>query len=343
MAPRGWPGSLLHLLLCWSVYGMVPEPKNLRLHSVMFDSVLEWDPPDFHKENLVYTVQYKTKISDVFIDLCRRIVSTKCNVSHIPAYSSSTIQVRTEFENEYSNWENVSFTPYRETRIGPPAIQVEATKPGVLNVQLIEPSFTLNDGNRSLKEFYGIAIYRILIWKKYHNTEQVQEVNTTDTFQVIRDLDPMTTYCLKAQAFIAELYKDGQWSEPICTNTTDTGLHPGLLTVTILLVLISFPFFSLIIFYIYRWIKYTFFPSYSLPQHFKEFLSKPSYGSQFLMSHSQEEEHAYNKIIVLSEESKNDASECEIQLSNAEQHLEQSQEENYKPKEDSGCISLIHT
>ncbi|XP_060626378.2 interleukin-10 receptor subunit beta [Anolis sagrei] len=342
MAPRSWQAFfLLHLLLFWSAYGMVPEPQNVHLHSVMLDSVLKWDPPDFHKENLVYTVQYKTKFSDVFSDMCRRIVFTKCNVSNIPVYGPSTIQVRTEFENEYSKWVNITFTPNRQTHIGPPAIQVEATKPGVLNVQLIEPRFTRNAG--SLKDFYASVIYRIRIWKKYRNTEQVLEVNTTDTFQVIHDLDPMTTYCLKAQAVIEELNKDGQWSEPICTNTTGIDLHPGLLTVAILLVLISFPFFSLIIFYIYRRIKYVFFPSYSLPQHFKEFLSKPSYGSQFLMPHSQEEEHVYNKIIVLSEESKHIANECKKQLSNAEQQLKQSPEENYKPKGGSDCISLIHT
>ncbi|KAH0624858.1 hypothetical protein JD844_032721 [Phrynosoma platyrhinos] len=200
---------------------MVPEPQNVRLHSIMFDSVLQWDPPNFHNKSLVYTVQHRKKFNNTFADMCRRIVFTECNMSSIPIYGHSIIRVRTESENKYSNWVTINFTPYTDTIIGPPAVQVEATKPGVLNVQLTDPFFTRSGVKYSFKNLYASVVYRIRIWKKYHSDKEVLDVNSTYTFQIIPDLDPMTTYCLKAQVFIEDLNKGGQWSEPICTNTTD--------------------------------------------------------------------------------------------------------------------------
>ncbi|XP_062982757.1 interleukin-10 receptor subunit beta [Elgaria multicarinata webbii] len=340
MAPRGWQ-CLICSCLFWTVHGMFPEPQNVRIHSVMLDSVLQWDPPNFHKENVTYTVQYK-KFHHQYIDLCQRIYITECNISSIPMFGLSTIRVRAEFENKTSNWVDITFTSLKDTNIGPPAVQVEAHKPGVLSVQLTDPFFIRDDGKLSLHDLYGTVIYRLLIWKKDCGGEQVRNENMTHTFQIISGLDPGTAYCLKAQAYIEGLQKTGEWSEDYYIRTadsTDTGINPVQLTVILLSVLILVSFCCFIIYRVYRQTKFVFFPSYSLPQHFKEFLSKPSYSSQFLPSLSQEDD-AYDRIMVIPEEPKDGHNESGEQLSNTKMQLQKFQEETLMPKDISNCTLL---
>ncbi|XP_061483762.1 interleukin-10 receptor subunit beta isoform X2 [Rhineura floridana] len=326
------------------IHGMVPEPQNVRLHSVMFNSVLQWDPPSFYKENVTYTVQYKEYVNG-FTDLCQRTDFTECDISSIPLYGTIIIRVRTEFEKEWSNWVNISFTPFNDTKIGPPVLQAEAIRSGVLNVQITDPLATRDGGKYPIKHFYGhnSVVYRMLIRKKDYGSEQVKYMNITHSSQMIPDLDPGTTYCLQAQAFIHGFNKSGQWSEAFCIGTTDKGINTVQLPVILLLVLVLFTFCCFMILHAYRRVKYVFFPSYSLPQHFKEFLSKPFYSSQFLASQSQGEEHAYDKIIVLSEESKTDDKESDEQVRNAKQQLQGSLKEISRPKDISDSMPLVHS
>ncbi|XP_044298455.1 interleukin-10 receptor subunit beta isoform X2 [Varanus komodoensis] len=282
------------------------------------------------------------KILNKFIDLCKRIDFTECNITSIPIYGSTNVRVRTEFEDKPSYWINITFTPYTDTNIGPPAVQIGTTKPGVLNVQLTDPFFIRDGSKSSLRDLYGSILYRLLIWKK-DGGEQVRNESINHTFQRISDLDPGTKYCLKAQAFIEGLDKSGEWSEDVCIRTassTNTGINPVQLTILLLSVLISLAFCCFIIFRVYRCTKYAFFPSYSLPQHFKEFLSKPSYSSQFLSSHSQGEDHDYDKIIVLSEELRDGNNVSEEQLSDTKDQFQKSQENASRPKVVPDCMLL---
>ncbi|XP_020651868.3 interleukin-10 receptor subunit beta [Pogona vitticeps] len=335
MARGAW-----HCLLCcgvflWAAYGIVPEPQNLRVHSDMLESILQWDPPNFHKENVTYRVQHRKDYDNTFTDLCNRTEVTECNVSRIQIYGSSFLRVRTEFQNNTSNWVCITFTPLADTKISPPDIQVEVSQPSVLSVQLTDPYFIHNGARYSIKVFYSTVAYRIHIWKKNYSDKQDRKLNTSFTFETISGLEPGTTYCLKAQAFIEEFNKSGEWSEPFCVRTSNAsyaGINPVLLILILPLVLILFSCCCFMIFRIYRRIKYVFFPSYSLPQHFKEFLNKPSYSSQFLTSQIQGEDYTYEKITILSEELKNGGKESEEQLNNAKQQLKISQEETYNLK-----------
>uniref|UniRef100_A0A8D0EDU6 Interleukin 10 receptor subunit beta n=2 Tax=Salvator merianae TaxID=96440 RepID=A0A8D0EDU6_SALMN len=327
--PRGAWRCLICCCLCWLVHGMVPEPQNVTLHSVMFDSVLQWDPPNFHKENMTYTVQYKDYATG-FTELCNRTELTQCNISKIPVFGNFTLRVRTELEKEQSNWVDIIFNPLDDTQITSPTIHAEATKPTALNIQLTEPAITRDGGKYPLTHFYGSnsVIYRMLIWKKDFSGEQVRQVNLTRTWEIVPDLEPGTVYCLKAQAFIEFRDKSGEWSEVFCSRTTNNGISPIKLAVIILLILTLLPFSCYFILRVYRRVKYAFFPTYSLPQHFKEFLSKP-YSSQLLRSQSQEDDCACDQIIVLSEQSKNDDSYSEEPLNNSSQTP---QEAIFKPK-----------
>ncbi|XP_075767114.1 interleukin-10 receptor subunit beta isoform X2 [Pelodiscus sinensis] len=310
--------------LLWSAFGIVPEPKNVRINSVNLNHILQWDPPTFHKENITYTAQY---ISVLKKNECVSIVNTHCDFSSLPDYGNYTLRVRAESENEESNWVNIIFKPIDDTVIGPPEVKVKSES-GSLYLDFTGP-FAIRDLHKwPLKEFYGNSwVYRVLYWKK-SNSKEVIIRDANYNSEILSDLDSWTIYCLQVQVVVPELNKRGEPSEEICDTTTDNGITPVWIIVTVLLVsilvvLVSVPacFFTFI--YIYRQVRYVVCPTYSFPQHLKEFLSKPSYSSQFISPQSPEEDQSYDKLTVISEEYEN----CSNETSNTEEQLQDSKEE----------------
>ncbi|XP_032629567.1 interleukin-10 receptor subunit beta [Chelonoidis abingdonii] len=311
-------------LLC-SAFGIVPEPKNVTINSVNLKSTLQWDPPTVHKENITYTVE---SISSLYNrNMCVNIVITECDFSSLPVYGEYTLRVRAESENEKSGWVNIIFKPLDDTIIGPPDVKVKSES-GSLHVDFTGPVAVQESHVWPLNKYYGSWVYRVLYWKK-GNSEEVITTDTKYNSEILSGLDPWTIYCLQVQAVIPEWNKTGKLSEEFCDRTTDNGVTPVWIILTVLLVstlvvLVSVPACFFIFSYIYRQARYVFCPTYSFPQHLKEFLSKPSYSSQFLSPHSPEEDHSFDKLTVISEESEN----CSDETSNRKEQLQDSQEES---------------
>ncbi|XP_066478278.1 interleukin-10 receptor subunit beta [Tiliqua scincoides] len=335
MGARGWQYLLCSCLFC-SVHGLIPEPQNVRIHSVNFNSTLLWDPPYFHEENVTYTVQYLT-YSTSFNDLCTKTNFTECDISDVPIYSNHMLRVRTESEKGQSKWIDLAFNPLIDTIISPPVVQVETTRGG-LYVEVSGPSRTRNGSIWSIGDFYGSLIYSMLIWKKEHE-EQVRNVTMSENSKIMTDLDPGTIYCFQIQVLISELNKRGEWTEVSCIRTDDIGKNPVWLAIIIVLVLVLFPLFCVMILPVYRRVKYTYFPSYTLPEHFKEFLGKPSYGSEFVASQPHGDDRVCEKITVVSEEQKHiDSAE---QPNSAKHQFQRFQGDTPELKEVEDCTPLL--
>ncbi|XP_048723919.2 interleukin-10 receptor subunit beta isoform X3 [Caretta caretta] len=282
-APCGQPGgppalamarrflALVAGCLLSSAFGIVPEPKNVRINSFNLNSTLQWDPPTFHKENITYTVE---SISSLYNrNLCKNIVITECDFSSLSVYGNYTLRVRAESENEESDWVNTIFKPLDDTIIGPPDIKVKSES-GSLHVDFTGPVVVQGSDKWPLKKYYGSWAYRVLYWKK-SNSEEVVTTDTKYNSEILSGLDPWTIYCLQVQAVIPEWNKTGELSEEFCDRTTDNGVTPVWITVTVLLVsmlvvLVSVPACFFTSSYIYRQTRYVFCPKYSLPQHLKE-------------------------------------------------------------------------
>ncbi|KAJ6662438.1 hypothetical protein lerEdw1_011851 [Lerista edwardsae] len=343
MGLRGWQYLLCSCLFC-SVHGITLEPQNVRIHSVNLNSTLLWDPPSFHEENVTYTVQYKTG-SNSSENLCIKTNFTECNISEIPIYSACVLRVRTESEKGQSVWVDLSFDPLRDTIIGLPSVGVETTNGG-LYIHVKDPVVTRNSSIWPIMYFYGPLIYNMLIWKKGYEG-QVRNVTISQNSIILSDLDPVTTYCFKIQAFIYKGNKRGEWTDVSCKSTDDVGKvscignlfceDPVRLIIIILSVSILFPFCCLMVLRVYRRVKHTYFPSYSLPQHFKEFLGKPSYGSEFLAFPSKGDDRVCEKIIVVSEEQ----NESEEQPNSGKQQFQRSQGDTPVLKEVGECKPLL--
>ncbi|KFU94941.1 Interleukin-10 receptor subunit beta, partial [Chaetura pelagica] len=215
--------------------------------------------------------------------------------------------------------------------IGPPDVKVKSDT-GSLHVDFIGP-VAENDLERwPLKHYYGSWNYRILYWKKGSNKE-VTHTDTKHNSEILSQLEPWTIYCIKVQAVIPELNKTGELSKELCEQTTHNGVTPmwvivAVLTGSMLVVVVSVPacFFSF--FYLYRLTKDVFCPSYIFPQHLKEFLNKPPSGSQYFTALPQEPHLSYDKLTVISEESKHQSDETEGEASKKGEHLQDSEQED---------------
>ncbi|XP_009865443.1 PREDICTED: interleukin-10 receptor subunit beta [Apaloderma vittatum] len=319
------------LLIFLTVSGIVPKPRNVRIISVNLRSILQWDAPKFHKGNISYTVQSRSVIlpGNRYENVSTNLKLTKCDVSSLSAYGDYILRVRVESENNHSDWATIRFKPMDDTIIGPPDVKVKSES-GSLHVDFTGP-FAEHD-SWPLKQYYGSWNYRILYWKKGSNTE-VTHIDTKHNSEILSQLEPWTIYCIQVQAVVPEWNKTGKLSGELCEQTTHNGVTPVWIIVIVLIgsmmvVVISVPvcFFSFL--YLYRLTKHVFCPSYIFPQHLKEFLSKPSSGSQLFSPLPQEEHLSYDKLIVISEESKNPSDETRGEASESTKHLQDSEQED---------------
>ncbi|KFQ20550.1 Interleukin-10 receptor subunit beta, partial [Merops nubicus] len=213
--------------------------------------------------------------------------------------------------------------------IGPPDVKVKSES-GSLHVDFIGP-FAEHD-KWPLKQYYGSWNYRILYWKKSSNT-QVTHIDTKHNSEILSQLEPWTIYCVQVQAVIPEWNKTGKPSEELCEQTTHNGVTPVWIIVTVLIgsmlavvISVAVCFFSFL--YLYRLTKDVFCPSYIFPEHLKEFLNKPPSGPHYFPALPQEEHLFYDKLTVISEESKNQSDQIGDEASKTTEHLQDSEQED---------------
>ncbi|XP_048804915.1 interleukin-10 receptor subunit beta [Lagopus muta] len=317
------------LLLC--VFGIVPKPRNARIKSVNFRSVLLWDPPLVHRGNLSYTVQFKSNFpKQDFTNVATNLNVTECDISSLSVYGTYVLRVRAQWENEHSDWAVVRFKPMADTVIGPPSVNVKSES-GTLHVDFTGPAADREHDKWSLKQYYGSWNYRIHYWKKGGN-KKVIHIDTKHNSEILSQLEPWTIYCIQVQGIIPEWNKTGELSQELCEQTSHNGVTPVWIVVIVLLgsmlaVIISVPICFISFWYLYRLTKHVFCPSYIFPQHLKEFLSKPPSGSQFISPVPQEEHHFHDWLTVISEEPKSQSDETVEEASETTEYHRDSKQE----------------
>ncbi|NXC43109.1 I10R2 protein, partial [Penelope pileata] len=213
--------------------------------------------------------------------------------------------------------------------IGPPNVNVKSES-GSLHVDFTGPVADRERDKWPLNQVYGWWNYRVLYWKKGSKTE-VNHIDTKHNTEILSQLEPWTIYCIQVQAVIPEWNKTGELSQELCEQTTHNGVTPVWIIVTVFLgsmlaIIISVPVCFFSFFYLYRFTKHVFCPSYIFPQHLKEFLSKPPSGSQLFSPVPQEEHHFHDKLTVISEEPKNQSGEAEEEASDTAEHHQDSEQ-----------------
>ncbi|XP_073660557.1 interleukin-10 receptor subunit beta isoform X4 [Tursiops truncatus] len=208
---RSWLGGCLLV----SALGMVPPPENVRMNSVNFRNILQWESPAFPKGNLTFTAQYQSYRK--FQDICTSTVLTECDFSSLSKYGDHTLRVRAQFEDEHSDWINITFCPVDDTIIGPPRIQVEALA-NSLHMRFLAPKIKNEPETWSMRNIYNSWTYHVQYWK--NGSDEKFPVTGQYDFKVLRNLESQTTYCVQVRGFLPDRNKTGEWSEPVCEQTT---------------------------------------------------------------------------------------------------------------------------
>uniref|UniRef100_A0A2K6UCD6 Interleukin-10 receptor subunit beta n=1 Tax=Saimiri boliviensis boliviensis TaxID=39432 RepID=A0A2K6UCD6_SAIBB len=284
--------------------GMVPPPENVRMNSVNFKNILQWESPAFTKGNLTFTAQFQSYRT--FQDTCVSTTSTECDFSSISKYGDHTLRVRAEFADEHSDWVNITFCPVDDTIIGPPGVQVEVLADS-LHMRFLAPKIENEYETWTMKNVYNSWTYNVQYWK--NGTDEKFQITPQYDFEVLRNLEPWTTYCIQVQGFLPDRNKTGEWSEPVCEETTNDETVPSWMVAIILMASVFVVCLALLgcfalLWYIYKKTKYAFCPGNSLPQHLKEFLGHPHHNTLLFFSLPfSDENDVFDKLSVITEDS----------------------------------------
>ncbi|KAM3935971.1 interleukin-10 receptor subunit beta-like [Leptodactylus fuscus] len=283
--------GLLIFICCWIPgSGAPPAPINVTMDSFNFRNTLRWSRPADLTGDVTYTVQYRMDVSSTTYHYKTICITReqRCEASSITY--RSYVRVSSQQNGTESDWVTLLFDPNIQTIIGPPEVSV-SSRSGYLDVSFVGPFVGFDKG--SLKEKYGEFIYKVLYWKE-SEPAHVLVVNTSQNTEILHGLETWTVYCVKVQAYVSDYDKAGEFSSVICEKTTEDGRIPSWKIAVLFIgsMALAAIFILLLIFLTYKaykMIRYIFFPSYSLPQHLKEYLSRPFYSTPFLHPQPTEE------------------------------------------------------
>ncbi|XP_042811613.1 interleukin-10 receptor subunit beta [Panthera leo] len=291
---RNWLGGCLLV----SALGMVPPPENVRMKSVNFKNVLQWEVPAFPKGNLTFTAQYQSYKK--FQDMCTSTVLMECDFSSLSKYGDHTLRVRAEFADEHSDWVNITFCPVDDTMIGPPGMQVEALA-NSLHMRFLAPKIENEPETWTMRNIYNSWAYNVQYWK--NGSDEKWPITCQYDFEVLRDLEPWTTYCVQVQGFLPDRNKTGEWSEPVCEPTTNAETAPSWTVAIVLAASVCVAFLllgcSALLWCLYKKAKHAFSPGNCLPQHLKEFLGCPHHNTLLFSFPPSDDSEVFDKLSVI--------------------------------------------
>ncbi|XP_078088923.1 interleukin-10 receptor subunit beta-like [Mustelus asterias] len=288
----------------------VSEPKNVTVESFNLKHLVKWDPDVYQLGPVTYSVQFQGQFermstgnwSDVVN--CMAITEMECDLlDSLAFFATYFLRVRTERGGATSHWvEAVSFSPYKDTVIGPPAVRV-SSQAGELHVTIADP--IAQDGH-SMRYSYTDLAYHVFYWIKNEEGTLKMRNKSATASTVLLNLQPWTNYCLKVQAYSLESSKQGLFSPVICEHITANSKTRAIaaaqvLFITLIAVLVVTLGCFFFVKYARRAIKYLMYPSYSLPVHIQEYLTEPIQQPLFetLNKEDLREEH-WDKLSIVS-------------------------------------------
>ncbi|KAK6487032.1 interleukin-10 receptor subunit beta-like isoform X1 [Huso huso] len=257
------------------VLGTVPEPKHVTVSSVNLGAVLQWDPVT-SEDNITYTAEFARAYNENhYIEVCQNIRDTKCDFTgNISAFGIFHFRVKSVQQGNASQWVYVkAFTADQHTRIGPPSDVKLKSRSGFLDINISDPLMKIKD--MTLRNTFVHVSYLVSYWKNT-SREEVKTIRSEQTFLVLGNLEPWSTYCVQVQISVS-FNNTAETSRPVCERSTSEGKTPGWMIAVILicsLVVVAAVILCLFFvgFYTYKTVHF-FFPSCKLPEHYKELLT----------------------------------------------------------------------
>ncbi|NXY46381.1 INGR2 protein, partial [Ceuthmochares aereus] len=195
----------------------LPAPKDVKVYSYNFNSLLRWSPVKVDRGMVLYTVHFKTRAFNQWEEMnCTRITQTECRLPWSLKKRRWTIvwRVRAELGQVTSAWvETDEFVAERNTTIGPPKVNSVTARSDSLLIR-VTPPFGPVPGD--------FLQYHVSYWENATSTTK-KETETSDTLFKIRNLKESTLYCFRVQVELMTHPSSqllGQQSAPVCSRTT---------------------------------------------------------------------------------------------------------------------------
>ncbi|KAK6485640.1 interleukin-10 receptor subunit beta-like [Huso huso] len=287
------------------VHGSVPEPKHVTVSSVNLGAVLLWDPVT-SEDNVTYTAEFARAYNENrYIQVCQNIRDTKCDFTgNISAFGIFHFRVKSVRQGNASQWVYVkAFAADLHTRIGPPSDVKLKSRSGFLDINISDPLMKIKD--KTLHNTFDNILYLVSYWKNT-SREEVKTIRSEQTFLVLENLEPWSTYCVQVQISVS-FNNTGEPSRPVCEKSTSEGKTPGWMIAVILIcslvavaAVILFLFF--VGFYTYKTVHFI-FPSCNLPEHYKELLTTTPNSYAFLdIQNNKELDEVFDEISIVLEQ-----------------------------------------
>ncbi|XP_077391993.1 interleukin-10 receptor subunit beta-like isoform X2 [Festucalex cinctus] len=207
--------SLNVMFLLDSVLGTLPAPSNLSVKSVNFLHILYWDPGPATPPGVQYKVFLRLsgkKVKKAQNDDTTTATSLQLKLDNYKYYL--TVQAFNDGTQSQES-EEVSFTPFEQTIIGPPKVKVtECGNCIQINISLPEADKSSGIPNNDIMAFYK-ANFRVL-WKKSNKTEGFYK--TADRSVTINNLEKGKQYCVQIETEIT-MNKNTEPSPWVCIFT----------------------------------------------------------------------------------------------------------------------------
>ncbi|XP_069708045.1 interleukin-22 receptor subunit alpha-2 isoform X2 [Phaenicophaeus curvirostris] len=201
------------------------KPQNVEFHSLNLNSTLHWQPGRAGEaRETFYFVQYKVYGQSKWQnkDECWGIQNHVCDLTN----ETSDIQepyygrVKAASAHIYSNWSlSCRFTPWRETKIGPPTVTVvHSTKSLTVKLQAPLSPYKRRRGSKIPMTNYYDLIYQIFIINNLlEEQHRVLVYEGKDKIIKIEDLRPGISYCVEAKTYMPALDRSSVYSSRQCT------------------------------------------------------------------------------------------------------------------------------
>ncbi|XP_033002840.1 interferon alpha/beta receptor 1 [Lacerta agilis] len=288
--PKAWAG--------------LPRPEKLQVDALNTNFVLHWD--NMYDANVSFVVQFligsKAQMShDISknwrnVSGCKHITTKYCDLSRsvdfVGIYYLQVQAVNSHNNNSESPWSKMlKFEPREDTKLGPPSVTINASE-NSLNIFITAPG---ESEKNPMSKHYEL-IYQGWYWADSSPQDKKKLENKSSQF-IIPDLSSSTLYCLKVQAFAPAYNKSSEFSSETCTKTAKgKSLSPVIFKVfgIALGVIVSIVVLVGVIYYIYKQIKYAFFPSCNPPLTIENIEGKELHSSYLLTS----EEPTENCVVI---------------------------------------------
>ncbi|XP_053911411.1 interferon alpha/beta receptor 1 isoform X2 [Cuculus canorus] len=198
------------------------SPQDIQVYAVNTNFTLRWNYTG-NDTDVTFSAEYRwfedfepSETEWKELRGCQNVTHTECDFSSaITKYDDiHHLRIRAKRREEVSPWSSIfEMIPCFIAQIGPPGIELQSTN-GVIKIKVSSP-----EANQDQKMWINDLIfnYNLVIWENSSNAEfRSQRIVPV---QIIDDLAPDTTYCLKVQAIIP-LESQGLFSPTHCIKTT---------------------------------------------------------------------------------------------------------------------------